>query len=131
MSAGFAHTCALDENKTAWCWGERIGQLIPQEVPGGHRFKAISLWYETACALDVDGRAYCWGRDPLTGANRTSPQLVASTPPLTKIAPGYHGICGITSGGSLYCWGPDRGGILVTRPGILFENTTPLEMPFP
>ncbi len=74
IQTGGNHSCALDQNGDAWCWGEGFhGQLgnadvdhkwsAPQPVvmPTGRSFVAISLGYFVTCALDDQGDAWCWG----------------------------------------------------------------------
>lgn len=84
ISAGGAHTCALDTKGKAYCWGlneflelgdgkppvkDEISDFyqsnIPVEVdmslvPGG-KFVFISAGGSFTCALDTEGKAYCWG----------------------------------------------------------------------
>lgn len=74
ISAGYAHTCALDVAGRAWCWGnDDLGQLgseklatsttpIPVDPP--HLvgvYRQISAGLTHTCALDAAGRAVCWG----------------------------------------------------------------------
>ncbi|GJG86418.1 hypothetical protein tb265_15990 [Gemmatimonadetes bacterium T265] len=71
ISAGRAHTCALDVGGSAYCWGEdfagqlgderRLASTTPIPVGGGHTFTQITAGLNHTCALDAAGRAYCWG----------------------------------------------------------------------
>ncbi|MCL1876508.1 hypothetical protein FWF74_00475 [Candidatus Saccharibacteria bacterium] len=84
ISAGRDHTCALDSDGKAYCWGnnfDRYGDdygklgsdfrsyysLVPvavstADVLGGKTLTQISAGGYHACAIDSNGRAYCWGR---------------------------------------------------------------------
>lgn len=82
LSAGAQHTCALDDDGAAWCWGTNFtGQLgdstiasdcgltersrcrsyEPTPVSTTLRFTTIAAGRMHDCAIDRDQRAYCWG----------------------------------------------------------------------
>jgi alpha-tubulin suppressor-like RCC1 family protein len=69
--AGGAHTCALRDDNTLWCWGgNRYGQLglgdtaprlAPQRVLG-----EVSVAYAGGahtCVIKTDGSVWCWGNN--------------------------------------------------------------------
>jgi hypothetical protein len=60
ISAGFAHTCALDELGVVRCWGHNgLGQsAVPPDL---EPTQAIHAGANHTCALRVLGDARCWG----------------------------------------------------------------------
>lgn len=139
ISAGPAHSCALDDQGYAYCWGsDKYGQLgdgtafigycgsspdqypcspIPVPVAGGHRFKSIDLGFSHTCAITLEGDAYCWGRNwkGNVGDGSTSHGRVYLTPNLVVGGHKFTEItstCGITTAGSALCWGWDEYGQL-------------------
>lgn len=81
IAAGFAHTCGLTSNATAYCWGRNASQELgadsatlaasckkfgcptPVPVSGGITFASLSAGNALTCGLTVAGAAYCWGAD--------------------------------------------------------------------
>jgi alpha-tubulin suppressor-like RCC1 family protein len=71
IAAGARHTCAVDGDGSAWCWGSSDeGQLgdgglgsshVPVKVLGGLVFRSIAAGGDQTCGLGADGAAYCWG----------------------------------------------------------------------
>ncbi|HEY0839351.1 MAG TPA: hypothetical protein VGD74_04135, partial [Vulgatibacter sp.] len=68
------HTCALDEDGSAWCWGnDDYGQLgwanpgfggpEPVRVHGGLAFESIAASGTATCARTADGSSWCWGHN--------------------------------------------------------------------
>ena len=74
ISAGYGHTCAIDSDRTIWCWGyNNYGQLgnnttvqstVPTLVYGTiPPAFAVSTGQYHSCALLSSGGAMCWGRN--------------------------------------------------------------------
>lgn len=79
IAAGPDHTCAVDDDGLAWCWGSDLsGELgtgtlqdsscggipcQPQPVPvaTSTRFTALAAGLSFTCGLSVDGDVRCWG----------------------------------------------------------------------
>ena len=121
VAVGSDHTCALDDNGVAYCWGHNdSGQLgdnsttdrnVPTQVAGGLRFANIVAGGSVTCALTSGSAAYCWGSNAFgaigdgTQTNRLVPTPVSGGLQFAQIATGGQVTCGLTSGGVAYCWG--------------------------
>ncbi len=129
ISAGGAHTCGLDLQGAAICWGANsAGQLglgtvsdsvgSPTNVDTQLRFERISSGGSHTCAVTGTGEIYCWGYNPTgqlgngTQGNRTLPVAVLSTESFTTVDTGFDHTCALTETGTAYCWGGNWSGQL-------------------
>jgi len=122
--AGEAHTCALDENGAAFCWGENnVGELgagldgwdfinRPVRVAGGHSFRKLAAGhFGTTCGVTTDDDLYCWGYG--NSANLGNGDDIHSRVPVKvagdlrwkDVGVGTWHTCGVTTDGAGYCWG--------------------------
>ncbi len=143
ITAGDEHTCALDIDGNAYCWGSsRFRQFgdaalpetcgrgtfacssVPVRVENAPRFTALAASMWSTCGLDDSGRAHCWGYG--YGAPPADGSAAASGVPVE--IPGGHRFvaldsnpagqhtCGLTAEGQVWCWrleSPVGGGPLV------------------
>jgi hypothetical protein len=80
ISAGGAHTCAIDTANEVWCWGwngsEQLARFksitplsdVPIQISTNTsnqvlRARAISAGDEHTCAIDMSGAVWCWGQN--------------------------------------------------------------------
>ena len=122
ISAGGQHTCALDDDGAAWCWGTNTDGMLgngddeglspePVEVAGDHEFTTLDAGANHTCALTEDGEAFCWGLNQFgalgdgTQEVRTEPTAVAGEHTFTAVTAGLGHSCGITEAGAALCWG--------------------------
>ena len=121
VSAGAFHTCGIDANGAAYCWGGgddgRLGQgaFVSSDtvvrVAGGLAFNSLSGGGLHTCGLATDGQTYCWGlgaTGQLGGGGTSSsaePQLVTGGLSFTAISAGVFHTCGLLADGTAYCWG--------------------------
>lgn len=83
---GADHTCALDADDRAWCWGgSALGHAtitssnVPVQVAGNRQFIALSAGEGMTCGLTLGSAIYCWGGGNLgdgTGQSSNTPVRV-------------------------------------------------------
>jgi len=72
IATGAFHSCAIDQEGVAWCWGNNeYGQAgtaihsesieLPTPVYGELRFSQIFAGSHRSCGITTAGRGYCWG----------------------------------------------------------------------
>ena len=134
LSAGYFHTCALQNSGTVVCWGDnRYGQSglevnddsrvirSPHSISGiPDPVRQIALGQYHSCATTQEGEIYCWGsnrRGQLgTGDIQASavPRkvLVPRDLHFIQVAAGAAHSCGLTDQGQVFCWGFNGSGQL-------------------
>ncbi|GIW53238.1 MAG: hypothetical protein KatS3mg081_2593 [Gemmatimonadales bacterium] len=128
ITAGDRHTCALEPDGKAYCWGRndyhQLGdttiadQAVPVAVVGAPVFKMIAAGDWHTCGLTPGGEAYCWGRNYAgqlgdgTTVDRATPVAVSGGVKFEAITLGEYHTCGLTAAGKAYCWGGDSWGQL-------------------
>lgn len=133
VSTGTAHTCALDEDGRAWCWGSnatlQLGvtqtssacgspavacSLVPVQVATGRTFVSISAGRGHTCALAADSVPFCWGANADgqlgVGGTATAELQIPGTAPMRSISAGATHSCGVRTDNQLVCWGSNRFG---------------------
>jgi hypothetical protein len=132
ISAGNQHTCAIDVDQHAWCWGSNImgeignglddptqfGSPVPQRVLGGHTFTAISAALHFTCGLTTSHEVWCWGhnRNSIIPTSSSTierlPVRVNLLVPASTVDVGFTHVCAQGTQGRLYCWGSNAGHVL-------------------
>jgi alpha-tubulin suppressor-like RCC1 family protein len=121
-------SCGVTTAQRVYCWGQ---DLVPTEVPGGRRFRKISVGFEHICAVNPFDVAFCWGNNRYgqlgTGGGffTTTPTRVAGGLQWRRVFAGASQTCGTTLDNKGYCWGWNGFGQGGTRaPGITHPTPT-------
>jgi alpha-tubulin suppressor-like RCC1 family protein len=128
IDAGYLHTCGLDLNGHAFCWGNNDfgtlgdGSRTQRErataASGNFTFTQLDAGAAHNCALAANGSARCWGHNDegqlgdATFSDRSTPTPLAGNLTFVRISAGHAHSCGVTSNGAAYCWGDDSRGQL-------------------
>ena len=145
VTVGENHSCALQEDGRAVCWGETNERQL--NVPDGMRFRQLSAGSRFTCGLRIDGGITCWGENDHQQINAPDGHFTAvdagwdhacalsrdgatcwgwnangrATPPegsfFTAVDAGAEHSCGLTVGGDLVCWGSNDDGRSDSRAG--------------
>jgi alpha-tubulin suppressor-like RCC1 family protein len=122
VAAGARHTCAVDDQNRAHCWGtNHVGQLgsattaaltPPKLVDGGHSFRVIAAGVDHTCAITTQGgQVYCWGLNNTyqlgdgTATSRGAPVQVPGISGIRSLTLGIANSYALAEDGTLYCWG--------------------------
>ncbi|GLY96204.1 hypothetical protein [Actinoplanes sp. NBRC 103695] len=131
VTTGENHSCAIDEQGDAWCWGAgNRGQLgngastdqdEPVRVTDATGLTDpvvdIAAGGDATCAATADGVAWCWGagdRGQLgdgTGTDVVRPVRVSTNVTVRQIAVGKQQSCAVDEDGRAACWGRTASGV--------------------
>ena len=106
VSTGARHTCALDDEGGAWCWGDNShgqlgrpggrGSTVPLRVRMREPVVDIAAGYDTTCAVTAGGAVSCWGPHPRVAPVRGRAR---------EVTVGRRQICVLRVDGHAQCWG--------------------------
>lgn len=93
ISAGSEHTCAIDNQRRAFCWGRngfgqigdgtRFNRPSPTRLEGvGARVRAIAAGGAHSCAINSIGRTFCWGYNRFGELGNGEPSSVVVSEPV-------------------------------------------------
>jgi hypothetical protein len=133
VRVGGSFTCAMNENRNAYCWGfGGNGELgngsfgasgRPVRVRSTTPLRGLAVGLSHACGLAPDGTPYCWGSNAngRLGRGLAADELARSALPgpvaggirFTTIDAGNSATCGPETGsGRIHCWGSSSAGVL-------------------
>lgn len=108
VSAAYAHSCALSEQRKVYCWGENVNgalgdgtsenRSVPTEVDSTDLYQDVQVNYYTSCALTLAGALHCWGNNVL------SPTHIDPSNEYQSLTRGRSRFCGRTKAGEDRCW---------------------------
>jgi hypothetical protein len=144
IGTGFAHSCALRNDGTAFCWGSNqegqlgdgttTARLVPTAVAGGNTFSRLTTGDRHSCALTAAGAAFCWGDNTFgqlgdgTTSDKLAPTAVTGGLVFAYLKAGELSTCGVTSTGTAYCWGDNEYGQL--GDGSTTASSVPVKVAF-
>ncbi len=146
LSGGYASTCGVKQDGTAWCWGDNwAGQVgdgtttdrtTPVQVGTSDQWASISVGVWHTCATREDGTLWCWGYNGAgevgdgTTVQRTTPVQVGSDADWEQVSAGSWLTCGVRTDGTAWCWGSNYYGQLGNADGTSTNNprTTPVRV---
>jgi alpha-tubulin suppressor-like RCC1 family protein len=126
ITTGAHHSCAIDDQGSAWCWGDNAhGQLGVPGPTGGTAVPIrvstltgltdpvvdIAAGGDTTCAATATGGAFCWGRGDHGevgdggGVDRAQPVAVSTGSTVRQVAVGVAKSCAVDASGDVFCWG--------------------------
>ena len=116
-----AHTCALVEDGTVWCWGHnehgalgdgtRYDRPRPAAVPGLPPARSVAAGMGFTCAATSAGEVRCWGRNDRgqlgdgSVEDRATPAPVAGLAGVVRVVAGTYAACAIGAAGEVSWWG--------------------------
>ncbi|GIE76932.1 hypothetical protein Aph02nite_28820 [Actinoplanes philippinensis] len=129
VAAGSYHTCAIRDDRSAWCWGSNddgelgdgttVGRTRPVRVDGGGAWASVSPGYDHTCGIRTDGTLWCWGGNSsgqlgtgAEGSGHTTPARVGTGTTWVSVHAGDTHTCAIRADGGLWCWGGNVNGQL-------------------
>jgi alpha-tubulin suppressor-like RCC1 family protein len=118
LSVGTLHSCALDADGVAYCWGDNaFGQLgdgtqsgrpSPVRTTGRPLLRQIAAGGDHTCGLTAHGRVTCWGHGLVEEPVGVPGDSVVA------ITAGENHHCALTARHAAYCWGDNTYGQLGT-----------------
>ena len=131
ITAGRAHTCAILDDDTLWCWGKNgVGQLgdksnddrntpVPIDLGEGRSVRTVVSRENHTCAILDNYTLKCWGEngdgelgDQKTADNHTPTLVELGDAKVLKVTVGNGFSCTQTGNYALRCWGTNNFGEL-------------------
>ena len=147
LSAGVAHSCVVERNGRALCWGlngttENFGRLgtgttpsrtTPTDVVQLGGIRQLSAGQDHTCAVTQSGEVWCWGDNTFGqlgdggSVDSLTPRKVTSMTGAVAISVGGDHTCALNTSRRLFCWGRNDYGQLGL--GHVNVQRTPQQVP--
>ena len=118
VSAGYAHSCGLERDGTAWCWGDGRKAALgngtnsvlrwPERIATEHRFTQVVAGGSFTCGMTADGTALCWGTSevaPNWPKPTLQPLAIGTFGAGARLTAGRRHACVLDASGRVWCWG--------------------------
>lgn len=121
FAGGGSHSCVLDIDRRAYCWGfNSFGQLgigstdhisVPTAITANLRWKTLIVGESHTCGTNQSDDLYCWGSNSAgqfgdgTTLSSLVPRLVQSAKGYRSVISGGRHMCAVTTAGRAVCWG--------------------------
>ncbi|MEQ9399088.1 MAG: hypothetical protein RJQ04_07935 [Longimicrobiales bacterium] len=129
LTAGAVHTCGIDTDGAAWCWGSdgssQLGAYTdtlcgsqercaarPLPLVGGGSWTRLDAGAEYTCGRRADGSTHCWGgqfNDEVcsfrNGPCSDVPVATGGDYGAVAIYPASRHVCAVAADGRAWCWG--------------------------
>lgn len=134
VAAGAAHTCAIRyADDTLWCFGDNAKKQLgggstntqensPIQADTPTTYAMVATGETHTCGITLAGDLKCWGNNVYgqigvgTYSSETdpptTPTIIDSGTPYSKVATGAYHTCAITTGETMKCWGDNSYGQL-------------------
>lgn len=121
ITAGEVHSCGLQTDGSAWCWGSNdVGEIgdgttenkaVPTQVGGGDTWIQLSAGGHFTCGLTINGIIKCWGcfdydgTSCMRGKVQLTPTAVPGNTTWRQVSAGVTHACGIDAKYEAHCFG--------------------------
>ncbi len=130
VSVGLYHACAVNNDRTLWCWGlntygelgdgTSADRLSPvKEVNGSTTWDTVSTGLYHTCARKKNGQVWCFGLNNHgqlgdgTSADKKIPtREISGALDWASVSAGAYHTCGRNSDKTIWCWGMNSAGAL-------------------
>lgn len=138
LSAGAAHTCAIDDDTNVWCWGDnQYGQVSADAGDIASSPEDSLTFFDSAVAVSAGGRHSAalidddslttWGESSAPALGRGDPassdpySIVVDAFDAQQVSAGAEHTCGVGTDRGLRCWGTAADGRLGLDGGDRFS----------